>query len=433
MAPRPRPPVSAVLAVAVAGFLVASVALGVSRWDPTIDTPAAPLALGNNPQLTAATAVEPTAFYDPPSPLPDGNPGTVLRTEVIEDAPDTVRAWRMLYLSNDNNDNPIAVSGYYVEPATPPESVERFPLIGMAHGTTGISRACGMSQAPFTPTTPGFEYWETIVRPLTDAGYAVAVTDYEGMGAPGTATYLILKAQAYDVLDSLRAAINFRPDRLDANSLGIVGHSEGGFAALAAAQAVADYAPDLAVRGAVSLAPGLIPPLPFAISATVKSTGDGPSPRSGYLAVLGTSWADTYPDLLSPEKIYTPEGVTTVAEAVKTCTGTMNSFFTGPLTDYVQSDPAPEMVTVAALNMPVNGVSRVPILIQQGSRDESVVPQLSHSLVAQLCTQGATVSYQAFPDDVHRSVQWTGRQLYLDWLADRMDGVPAPRDCGGVR
>lgn len=427
--------IRAVIVAAIA-FCVAAAFMAHFRWVPAeTDSPGAPQALGEYPALTAAKGVDPTAFYTPPAPLPNVAPGTVLKSEPIPGAPEGVRLWRMMYMSNNNKGNPVAVTGYYAEPTLPPAQSNRYPLVGMAHGTTGVGRKCGMSQAPLESGTPGNEYWNTIVQPLTQAGYAVAVTDYEGMGAPGTPTYLVRDAQAFDVLDSMRAAIGFHPQVIDTSRLGIIGHSEGGFAALAAAQAVPTYAPDLAVRGSVVLAPGLIPPIPAALGALVAGSDDqgGASPRTGYLAVLGWSWAATYPDQIKLDQIFTPEGLRVLPKAIELCTGEMRLAFPGKLSDYIRTDLPQSMVTIAAANMPVNGVSNVPLLIQQGDEDISVVPQLTKSLLAQLCTQGGKVEYQQYDNDSHRSLQWTGRVAYLDWLAARFAGAPVSTDCQGLQ
>ncbi|MEI2716565.1 MAG: alpha/beta fold hydrolase [Candidatus Nanopelagicales bacterium] len=265
---QPHHKVLTVLVVAVVTVL-AAVLLNL-----TAGTPDQTLAGGNTTAATqtpfsAAKGVEPTSFYDPPDTLPDEPPGTVLRSEPIKDAPEGVSAWRLLYLSRNNAGDPITISGLYLEPTTPPPTGSRYPLVAFAHGTTGVGRSCGMSQAPFTNETAGNEYWRTLMSPMVGAGYAVVATDYEGMGAPGTYTYLLRK-QSYDVLDSLRAALEFRPQMLDSGSLGVLGHSEGGFVALTTADMAPDYAPELAIRGSIAQAPGGVPPFPAAIQSSAR-------------------------------------------------------------------------------------------------------------------------------------------------------------------
>lgn len=417
-----------VLAVSLATVLAAVVLAGTS-WVTQQAKDVGNPTLGTDASLAGSLAVEPTAFYEPPPTLPDVAPGALLRTEQIDDAPDGVAAWRILYLSTDNAGEPIAISGVYYEPTRVPDEGARFPLVALAHGTTGVSRSCGVSQAPFTPQTPGFEYWTTIAQPLVDAGYAVVATDYEGMGAPGKTPYLLRK-QAYDVLDSMRAALAFRPGYIDSTNLAIIGHSEGGYVALTTADQAGQYAPELSIRGSVVLAPGVIPPLPFGVRALTSQTRDeAASPRSGYITTLSQSWLANYPDLMTPEEWYTPEGRATVEEAAKACQGEMVQILSGTFGEYFQATLPPSVVEVAGLNPPLLNGTAIPLLIQQGLADTSVVPQLSRALAIEACDLGGTVEYQEYPLDSHRSVQYTGRPAYLDWLADRFAGEPAPSQC----
>jgi hypothetical protein len=87
------------------------------------------------------------------------------------------------------------------------------------------------------------------------------------------------------------------------------------------------------------------------------------------------------------------------------------------------------VVKIAALNPPLLNKSEVPLLIQQGLQDTGVVPPATRGLAAEACRLGDIVEYQEFPDDVHRSVQFTGRTAYMDWFADRFAGEPAPNQC----
>src|SRR6476661_1449224 len=52
-------------------------------------------------------------FYDPPSPLPAGAPGDLIRVESV-DAPSGVQAWRVLYHSTTYQRRDIAVSALVV-------------------------------------------------------------------------------------------------------------------------------------------------------------------------------------------------------------------------------------------------------------------------------------------------------------------------------
>ncbi len=416
--------------VLLVGFvaIVVGALLAVTAWTPQQDTPGDPTA-GSQTPYDGTLGIAPTAFYEPPSPLPDAAPGTLLRSEPIANPPAGVQAWRILYLSRDNVGAPIAISGYYAEPTKPPDEGTRFPLIALAHGTTGVGRQCGMSQGPFTAKTPGNEYWLFLGKALVDAGYAIVATDYEGMGAPGNTPYLLRK-QAFDVLDSMRAAINLRPGIVDTASLGIIGHSEGGYVALTTADQAAEYAPELRIRGSVVIAPGIVPPLPAAVAALAGQTSsEKASPRSGYITTLSQSWLRNYPELTTPEQWYTPAGMTAVAQAAELCQGAMIQVLTDTFGTYFQKDLPLNVVKIAALNPPLKNTTTIPLLIQQGQKDTGVVPPATRGLALEACGLGDIVTLEEYPEDVHRSVQFTGQASFLDWFADRFAAEPAPNDC----
>ena len=81
---------------ALAGLIVVAVAAVVIFVDP--DPP------------------EPGDFYAVPSPLPEGPPGTVIRSEPVEKPEAGSQAWRILYLSETYDGRPTALSGLLVVP-----------------------------------------------------------------------------------------------------------------------------------------------------------------------------------------------------------------------------------------------------------------------------------------------------------------------------
>src|SRR5438045_735207 len=121
------------------------------------------------------------SFYTPPSLLTPGTPGELIAAEPI-DAPEGVSAWRILYHSQLLDGTDTAVSGMVAVPAGSPPT-GGFPLLAVAHATTGIARACAPSIDPAS-STDLFESFYTTLRPFLNAGYAVAATDYQGLGAP---------------------------------------------------------------------------------------------------------------------------------------------------------------------------------------------------------------------------------------------------------
>ena len=409
--------------------ILAAALLAGSSWKTLQKLSPGEPSAGSTGPFDGTLGIAPTSFYDPPSPLPDVPAGTLLRSEPIKDAPDGVQAWRILYMSADNKGEPIAISGYYAEPTRPPATGNRFPLVALAHGTTGVGDKCGMSQGPFTPKTPGNEYWLFLSQSLIDAGYSVVATDYEGMGAPGATPYLLRK-QAYDVLDSMRAAINLRSGYIDTDSLGIIGHSEGGYVALTTADQAPEYAPELNIKGSVVLAPGYVPPIPAGVATLVSQTAsEKASPRSGYITTLSQSWIRNYPDRMTPEDWYTPQGMVDVKKAADLCQGAMLKALPDTFGTYFNKKLPMSVTQIAAENIPLKNKTTIPMLIQQGLKDTGVVPPLSRALAIQACDLGDSVTYQEFPNDVHRSVQFTGRQQYMEWFNNVFNGQTAPNQC----
>src|SRR6185436_15041263 len=114
-------------------------------------------------------------FYEPPSPLPAGRPGEIIRSERLFGAPDGSRAWRILYHSTDVTGADIAVSGVVLAPNGDEHGGNR-TIVSWGHPTTGAAQRC----APSLGVDP-FAVIEGL-HELLAAGYVVVATDYSGMG-----------------------------------------------------------------------------------------------------------------------------------------------------------------------------------------------------------------------------------------------------------
>ena len=89
-----------------------------------------------------------TAFYDGTPDELLGEPGTLIRQELMPFSPESADASRILYRSIGLNGAPIAVSGVVVIPkgAGPPQGPR---ILAWAHPTTGIVPRCAGSLALF--------------------------------------------------------------------------------------------------------------------------------------------------------------------------------------------------------------------------------------------------------------------------------------------
>ena len=119
------------------------------------------------------------------------------------------------------------VSGVvFIPKGDPPEG--GWPIVSVAHGTTGVTDECAPSLYPNLLGTIG------TVAPFLERGMVVAVTDYEGIGTPGSHPYLDPDAAAHNVIDAVRAARNVVPSA--GTRWAAIGNSQGGQAVWAAAE-----------------------------------------------------------------------------------------------------------------------------------------------------------------------------------------------------
>ncbi|HEX5691649.1 MAG TPA: lipase family protein, partial [Roseiflexaceae bacterium] len=259
----------------------------------------------------AATAVQPSAFYTPPDPLPNGAPGTIIRKEPLPDKlPEGAVAWRILYLSTGLDGKPIAVSGTVVAPKD--ASASPRPVIAWSHGTVGVLPQCAVSQTddPYKQTP--------VVELMVREGFVVVATDYPGLGTPGVHPYLVGNVSAYAILDSVRAA-----RQLDVNAgdrFAVWGASQGGQAALWAAQSAGEYTPELKLVAAAASAPAIN--LAGIIKAKTDDQGGGV-----FIGEALYAWSHSYPDA-NLDTLIKPEQRAQFDRMATTCVSTPAAFLT---------------------------------------------------------------------------------------------------------
>lgn len=225
----------------------------------------------------------PTAFYEPPSSVPD-QPGVIIRTEPAKFwidpfrlIPAPARVSRIMFASRDRLDRPIALTGTVLTPTRPRSKRADRGLVAFAVGTQGMGSQC----APSRQMAVGREYESIFIAGLLARGFNVVVPDYQGLGVPGVHTYMGRVAQGHVVLDSLRAAQHLGdPDIPVSGPVAITGYSQGGGACASAAELWQDYAPELDIVGAVAGA------VPADLALTCRLLDGGP-----YFAFLGYALA----------------------------------------------------------------------------------------------------------------------------------------------
>src|SRR5258708_27776041 len=235
-----RPRVLAVVALS-AGILpllvteqAAAVASGLAR------AVAEPVGSARN----CSSAPAGNAFYVPPNPLPPGQHGDIIWCRPVASPTPGANAWQILYLSTTVSGARAAVSGTVLVPTAPYPGTR--PVTAYASGTPG----CGAHCAPSREIASGSHDEQFAVDNLLSRGWAVAVTDYPGLGTPGDETYSVGIAEGRAVLDALRSATLLPGAGLSTTApMGLEGYSQGGGAAGWAAQLQPWYAPGLRLQG----------------------------------------------------------------------------------------------------------------------------------------------------------------------------------------
>jgi pimeloyl-ACP methyl ester carboxylesterase len=353
-------------------------------------------------------------FYELTEPLPPGEPGAIIRTEETS-APSGTRAWRVIYHSRALGGADIAVSGVVVAPtgAPPPGG---FPVLSWAHGTTGLADSCAPSRFGLGAAL----YWD-ILPELAARGYVVAATDYEGLGTPGLHPYIVGASEGRGVLDAVRAARRI-PEAGAGNRAVVLGHSQGGHAALFAGEIAPRYAPDVDVIGVVAAAP----------PAELDSLGDQleGSPFIGYSVAVLAAYSAVYPEARL-EEVLTARALADIGVLEEGCVGDILSTYDRPPGQLFRGNrlERPPWPALFARNSPGRTSTPDPVLIVQGTDDEQIPVEVVRALSQRLCTLGVTADLQVYRHADHGGVLSESRADVIDWIEDRFAGRPAVDGC----
>jgi alpha-beta hydrolase superfamily lysophospholipase len=358
---------------------------------------------------------EPEGFYLPPDPLGPGEPGEIIRAEpmdayLVPGVRMRGRAWRVLYRSTSATGEPTAVSGTVLLPRGRPRTR---PLIGYAVGTHGI----GDAAAPSRLLARGVDWEAGLIAMVLARGWAVAVTDYQGLGTPGDHTYMVGRALGPNVLDVMRAARRLAPEELPEDGpAAIIGYSEGGAAAAWAAQLQPSYAPDMELT---AVAAG-------AAAADVETAGPNleGSFFSFFTAYGGIGYAAAYPEL-DLDSYLTPmarEGIAALRES-----SVLQAMMFGPhfvrSSDLTQPNvlEMPEWRARLRENRLGTMAPAAPVLLHHARRDQIVSFVQSLNLRDLWTSLGADVRLYVTRGGVdHISGAVAGTPIALDWLARRL-------------
>lgn len=364
--------------------------------------------------MVAATATM-LAVSVTPAPAAQGHraPGRLVHAEPLPAhlrLAGTGTAWRLRYTSTSWSGRPTVVSGTLAVPAGRPPRTG-WPVVSLAPGFGGTPDACAPSRAGVPPFARPFG------EALLAAGYAVAVTDYEGIGTPGESSVVHGPAEAYAVIDVVRAARRRAPV---SRAWAAVGYSLGGHAALWAAHLAREYAPELRHTGTVAIAATT----QWAAQFAAPPSRDPAAPLNPVVPYMGRTLAVTHPGEFRAADWFTPAGLELVALAGRVCVEELAAAGAGVTNGAALRDPAAAADAFTALLAPHEvpiGRYRAPVRLAHGTAD-GLPAVLSEITAGQLAAAGSDVEYAPVPGADHFTVLTAVAPATVTWLSDLFGG-----------
>lgn len=355
-------------------------------------------------------------------------PGALLTHETIDTAaalPSAASTQLITYASQDAHGDPIVVSGTVSVPSSPaPDG--GYPVLSWAHGTSGYADTCAPSED--TADGPDHDYFAGI-DPVLDSwvqqGYAVVQTDYEGLGTPGGHPYMNGTSAANTVIDIVRAARALDDDV--GSDWFVMGHSQGGQAALFTAQDADERAPGLDLQAAVAIAPG-----GTALGDTVQyidAGGPGARKAEAFLPIilLGAQAAD--PDI-DAETLLTDAARPLLTATRTGCLRQIREAPTVPPEQVFRDDADLSTLTGYLEDQQLGRVTpHVPTMIAQGTDDGVVIPERTERLAEQLC-EVSPIDFREHPGEDHRGSVPAAQDDARAFVAAAMGGDRTPSTCG---
>ena len=359
------------------------------------------------------------AFYVPPSPLAAGPAGQVIWSRPVTGAaalPGAAANLLVLYHSSTLAGRDTAVSGTIaIPPGQPP--ADGWPVLSWTHGTTGAADICAPSRdAPGHPSHIYNQLADATLNQWVQHGWVVLKTDYEGLGTPGSHPFLVGASEARSAVDIVLAARQLFP--AIGRSWAVMGHSQGGHAALFTASLAPAWVPDLDLIGAVALAPA------GGAHAVIAGRGDAdaPAPAPGFLALvlIGAAAADGAVRL---DLILTPAALRLLARAeIAGIDDLLAAGSPAPLAAAGMFRPGADLgplLRVLGANDPAMLRPRTPVLIVQGHDDPIVILRSTDHIARSLRASGAMLAYHRFPGRGHYDLIQAAHPENVRWIGAR--------------
>ena len=366
-------------------------------------------------------------FDIPPSPLPAGKPGDIIRwrtmgwSRSLTKPPKGTRGYKIMYLSTSALGKPIAVTASLMVPDgyQPKQGIANRPIIGYGNEAMGLGDNCAQSSM--------LEYAHSgelaLQEPMLKRGYAVVSTDYEGLGTPDIHTFGVAVSAGHAVLDSVRAARNLTEAGLPKEGpVALYGYSQGGQGVGRGMEQQPTYAPDVKLS-AVAFGGAPTDPAKFSRYGSGKFFS-----AVNFAASAGYDAA--YPEL-DLKSFLNARGVIANKKTYNAC---IESVFVVPFrmsSAYLKPgmDPLTDPRWLARFKENSIGYEPpapdVPVYYFHAVGDEAVPYSGATKLRRQYCKAGVNLKFQSIAVMEHVATGPIWMPVAAQWVADRLEGKPA--------
>lgn len=371
-------------------------------------------------------------FYLTPASYPANN-GDIVRSEVsqfflspLKITPANASVYRVMFRTTNHRGELIPGTATVLIPYAQWTGTGPRPLVALAPGTQGQGDKC----APSRLMASGLEYEGPMTRTLLDKGWAVVVVDYQGLGTEGVHMYMNRATQAHTVLDAARAAQRLPQSGLNAaGPVGIMGYSQGGGAAAAAAELAPVYAPELQLKGtAAGAAPADLAEVGTAIDGTMFA---------GFLLYSINSNTAAYGG--NPADILNAKGLAAIETAKTQCVAETVTKFAFMRSQDITKDgrsmaaimaTEPYASLIAEQKIGVGRRPATPVLLTHSIADDTIPYKTGKGLAQRWCQQGATVTFLPGVGLGHGGGMMEYSIAAPIYLQNRFNGAAPINSCG---
>lgn len=340
-----------------------------------------------------------------------------------------VQTWDIRFTSTDFDGTPVTIHAQLFVPVlggARGNMDNQLPLYVFASGTTGISNESAPSLEQ--PEVERWGWYRENMLAYASQGYIVIFPDYTGFHDPNRIQrYFSKLAEGYMMLDAIRAAFNFfsRPEARNlrlrpSQAVFTAGYSQGGHAAMAAADLRPYYAPEVPLTGVI----------------TYGSTNDVEAlMREGvaYTPLILYAYREMYgPELVRIEDVLQARWLPNFDREAQFRLPQFQAHFgfqqapvftpafRNALNNRTMRRDFPSLYYLMAENHTGHTGHGLPALVIQGSLDFIVTDATQTIFVERLRELGSEVDFRIFPGVSHRYTRHAGFQPSLDWMAEQI-------------